>query len=262
MSSFTVRSSARGIVSLLNDDDLPPLPNITPCRLSTTQTTVEVEDGYSKPLAKRQYDCQTCGKIFTTAGHLTRHEKIHTGVKEFECPWPDCAKKTTRHDNLLQHYRVHLPKSSQKSEPSLVRIYLQEMCARVQQAGEVDNHEGISGGHEASPDIALPGMPNVRQPSLVDPGLGKKHLGLTIRTSHCDTRIVDNASTPILQTSSRNSVATLQEDASTPLRSPAHPEDRRTGSLADSKPSPDLDNYLWPPSSERSPFTVSYMRGE
>lgn len=59
---------------------------------------------------QRKFLCKTCSMAFTTSGHLTRHNKIHTGEKNFVCPQKGCEQRFSRHDNCLQHYRTHLKK--------------------------------------------------------------------------------------------------------------------------------------------------------
>jgi uncharacterized Zn-finger protein len=56
-------------------------------------------DGKTKP-----HICQICKRGFTTGGHLQRHQRIHTGVKAFMCPFPGCETRTSRQDNLQQQY--------------------------------------------------------------------------------------------------------------------------------------------------------------
>lgn len=56
---------------------------------------------------KRRYECVTCGKTFTTSGHVARHNRIHTGEKNFQCPEPGCSQRFSRQDNCMQHYRTH-----------------------------------------------------------------------------------------------------------------------------------------------------------
>lgn len=55
--------------------------------------------GVTKP---KPHQCQICGRGFTTGGHLQRHQRIHTGVKAFKCPYPGCETRTSRQDNLQQ----------------------------------------------------------------------------------------------------------------------------------------------------------------
>jgi len=56
-------------------------------------------DGKTKP-----HICQICHRGFTTGGHLQRHQRIHTGVKAFKCPFPGCETRTSRQDNLQQQW--------------------------------------------------------------------------------------------------------------------------------------------------------------
>jgi uncharacterized Zn-finger protein len=50
---------------------------------------------------KRRYECSTCGKTFTTSGHVARHNRIHTGEKNFQCPEPGCSQRFSRQDNCM-----------------------------------------------------------------------------------------------------------------------------------------------------------------
>jgi len=56
---------------------------------------------------KRRYECSTCGKTFTTSGHVARHNRIHTGEKNFQCPELGCSQRFSRQDNCMQHFRTH-----------------------------------------------------------------------------------------------------------------------------------------------------------
>ncbi|KAI9632116.1 transcriptional regulator Nrg1, partial [Dioszegia hungarica] len=73
-------------------------------------------EGKAKP-----HLCHICGRGFTTGGHLQRHQRIHTGVKAFRCPYPGCDTKTSRQDNLQQHYRTHLSPELRRGDGSQAR---------------------------------------------------------------------------------------------------------------------------------------------
>lgn len=66
-------------------------------------------DSSSEPIKKekRRHVCNVCSRHFTTSGHLARHNRIHTGEKRYECPWPSCDARFARQDNCMQHYKTH-----------------------------------------------------------------------------------------------------------------------------------------------------------
>ncbi|TIB95315.1 hypothetical protein E3Q18_03826 [Wallemia mellicola] len=71
-----------------------------------------------KSSKKKSHVCRICQKTFTTSGHLSRHQRTHTGERAFACPWPGCLTRCSRQDNLQQHYRTHLSPRSRKADLS------------------------------------------------------------------------------------------------------------------------------------------------
>ncbi|KAK4684603.1 zinc-finger protein CreA/MIG, partial [Tremellales sp. Uapishka_1] len=84
-------------------------------------------DGKPKP-----HVCQVCSRAFTTGGHLQRHQRIHTGVKAFKCPYQGCETRTSRQDNLQQHYRTHLSPTLRRGSGSAARA---AVAAAMEAAG-------------------------------------------------------------------------------------------------------------------------------
>ncbi|GCF01351.1 hypothetical protein ZYGM_000837 [Zygosaccharomyces mellis] len=65
---------------------------------------------------ERRHVCRVCYKGFTTSGHLARHNRIHTGEKNHQCPYEGCDQRFSRHDNCIQHYRTHVKRELKVSE--------------------------------------------------------------------------------------------------------------------------------------------------
>lgn len=51
--------------------------------------------------AAKKYTCTECGRSYTKAEHLSRHERTHTGVKPFACS--ACDHRFSRQDSLARH---------------------------------------------------------------------------------------------------------------------------------------------------------------
>lgn len=58
---------------------------------------------------ERPYKCdaENCGKSFTRNEELTRHKRIHSGLRPYPCT--HCGKKFGRKDHLKKHLRTHFP---------------------------------------------------------------------------------------------------------------------------------------------------------
>lgn len=62
----------------------------------------------------RPYVCSTCGAGFVRKHDLNRHEKVHTGIKNYKCIY--CNRAFSRNDALSRHLRVELKHRSQANE--------------------------------------------------------------------------------------------------------------------------------------------------
>ncbi|KAJ7730082.1 hypothetical protein DFH07DRAFT_756467 [Mycena maculata] len=59
----------------------------------------------------KRYACPDCDSSFTTSSHLRRHSKIHTGEREYKCPFPGCETRCARKDNLQAQCVFSKPKN-------------------------------------------------------------------------------------------------------------------------------------------------------
>lgn len=83
---------------------------------SSSSSSSSISSNYSSFGSERRHVCRICYKGFTTSGHLARHNRIHTGERNHECPYQGCEQKFSRHDNCIQHYRTHLKRELRASE--------------------------------------------------------------------------------------------------------------------------------------------------
>ncbi|KAI8614172.1 hypothetical protein BC830DRAFT_1054448, partial [Chytriomyces sp. MP71] len=56
---------------------------------------------------KLRFHCLQCAKTFSTQGHLSRHSRIHSGVKNYTCNVPECHHRFSRSDAAKQHRVAH-----------------------------------------------------------------------------------------------------------------------------------------------------------
>jgi len=63
----------------------------------------------------------TCGKTFTRNEELTRHKRIHTGLRPYPCS--ACGKKFGRRDHLKKHMKTHMPQERQLGPSIFVPMY-------------------------------------------------------------------------------------------------------------------------------------------
>ncbi|TPX63402.1 hypothetical protein CcCBS67573_g08694 [Chytriomyces confervae] len=66
-------------------------------------------DNNNNARAPKRYPCKFdgCGKDFSTSGHLSRHSRIHMGLKRFSCSVDGCDRTFVRADNRDQHDKSH-----------------------------------------------------------------------------------------------------------------------------------------------------------
>lgn len=71
---------------------------------------------------ERPFKCdeKNCGKTFTRNEELTRHKRIHSGLRPFPCT--QCGKRFGRKDHLKKHTRTHLQPRGLYAVPVMLPI--------------------------------------------------------------------------------------------------------------------------------------------
>ncbi|GJJ06865.1 hypothetical protein Clacol_001061 [Clathrus columnatus] len=106
-------------LSMPSAPQAPNFPVQPPSSQSQSQQSAPIASGFQDP--KKRHACPTCGRAFTTSGHLARHIRVHTGERNHKCPFPGCETRCSRQDNLQQHYRIHLSPGSRRSSSTRAR---------------------------------------------------------------------------------------------------------------------------------------------
>jgi hypothetical protein len=97
---------------------------------------------------KRKYHCNYagCSKSFTTSGHLARHNRIHTGEKNFQSMFPGCPSRFSRQDNMMQHYRTHMSTKSRRTQKKPT-LFVDPMQGHAANAGARANSFRLQAMH-------------------------------------------------------------------------------------------------------------------
>ena len=81
---------------------------------------------------EKPYECKHCGKCFSELGNLTRHKAVHTGLKPFKCK--QCGKCFGAKWDLRMHERIHTGE----------KPYQCKQCGRCfNRAGNMRAHERV-----------------------------------------------------------------------------------------------------------------------
>merc|ERR1712061_936397 len=68
----------------------------------------------------KPYTCRLCGQVFSRSDHLSTHQRTHTGEKPYSCP--SCPYSACRRDMITRHMRTHARYDLQDSASSLEEV--------------------------------------------------------------------------------------------------------------------------------------------
>lgn len=100
---------------------------------------------------QKPFQCRICMRSFSRSDHLTTHIRTHTGEKPFSCDI--CGRKFARSDEKKRHAKVHLKQKSKK-ETKMATVLAQQQQQQQQTPVGAQNQQqmgqcspGTSGGH-------------------------------------------------------------------------------------------------------------------
>ncbi|CAD5125541.1 unnamed protein product [Dimorphilus gyrociliatus] len=65
---------------------------------------------------QKPFQCKICDRAFSRSDHLTTHIRTHTGEKPFTCE--ECGRKFARSDERKRHTKIHLKQKAKKGATS------------------------------------------------------------------------------------------------------------------------------------------------
>ena len=105
---------------------------------------------------QKPFQCRVCMRSFSRSDHLTTHVRTHTGEKPFSCDV--CGRKFARSDEKKRHAKVHLKK---KVKGEMARA----SGASAAASSAVSHGSPSSQAGTPSPPMSLAGSPVEQQPT-------------------------------------------------------------------------------------------------
>ncbi|XP_010740801.2 early growth response protein 2b [Larimichthys crocea] len=91
-----------------------------PCPAESCDRRFSRSDELSRHLrihtGHKPFQCRICMRNFSRSDHLTTHIRTHTGEKPFSCD--QCGRKFARSDERRRHMKIHLRQKEKKSSAS------------------------------------------------------------------------------------------------------------------------------------------------
>jgi len=72
----------------------------------------------------KPYECKVCGQVFSRSDHLNTHRRTHTGEKPYQCP--KCPYTACRRDMITRHMKTHNNADTTKKRRRLGKFYCKD----------------------------------------------------------------------------------------------------------------------------------------
>lgn len=127
----------------------------------------------------KPFGCTTCGRSFSRSDHLTTHQRTHTGEKPFSCAV--CGRSFSRSDERSRHARIHTRRRAGTVAAGVTAAAVgdtQTRRRRRPRGGTADVEDDVpaaaspssgSGGDDSQPSLASAGA-RIGSPLMISPG--------------------------------------------------------------------------------------------
>ncbi|XP_029029111.1 early growth response protein 1-A-like [Betta splendens] len=99
----------------------PPQERPYPCPIESCARRFSRSDELTRHVrvhtGQKPFQCRICMRSFSRSDHLTTHIRTHTGEKPFACT--ECGRKFARSDERKRHVKIHQRQRDRKTERSL-----------------------------------------------------------------------------------------------------------------------------------------------
>jgi DNA-directed RNA polymerase subunit RPC12/RpoP len=97
----------------------------------------------------KPYSCRDCGQVFSRSDHLSTHQRTHTGEKPYKCP--HCNYAASRRDMITRHMRTHFRPDGTPIPFQELQIPIAQLTLNQPPTPEPGSRCGTSGGSSPLP---------------------------------------------------------------------------------------------------------------